>query len=414
MNGRERILAAINHTESDRVPRDLGSTPSSGISAVAYCNLLNCLHIEQKVKVYDVVQQVAQPDEAILDRFKIDAVDPGRTFNTAEEDWKPFEIGPGMTGYVPKWFETKKETGGGHTAYAGDRVIARMPAGATFFDQTIFSYIDGYPASYKDLDKAMSLVHWSRFSHSPWDHSADPGFWETLRTNAEKLRNESGRALVLVGGCNLFEWGTFLRRMDNFLCDLVADPDSVEGLLDALLEHHLAFLDKVCKFLGDICDIFRFGDDLGMDSGPFMNPNIYRCLFKKRHKIMTNYVQNHSRMKIFLHSCGSIIKLIPDLIEAGFEILNPVQFSSAGMESATLKKEFGKDITFWGGGCDTRRVLNRGTAAEVKDHVKKQIDVFAPGGGFVFNTVHNIMPDCPPENITAMFEALDEIDGGRS
>jgi uroporphyrinogen decarboxylase len=195
-------------------------------------------------------------------------------------------------------------------------------------------------------------------------------------------------------------------------CDLVTDPDGVEGLLDALLERHLAFLDKVCKFLGDICDIFRFGDDLGMDSGPFMDPGIYRRLFKKRHKIMTDYVRNHSHMKIFIHSCGSIIKLIPDIIEAGFEILNPVQISSAGMESAALKKEFGKNITFWGGGCDTRRVLNRGTAAEVKDHVKKQVDVFAPGGGFVFNTVHNIMPDCPPENITAMFDALDEIDGG--
>jgi uroporphyrinogen decarboxylase len=126
---------------------------------------------------------------------------------------------------------------------------------------------------------------------------------------------------------------------------------------------------------------------------------------------MTDYVRSHSNMKIFIHSCGSIIKLIPDLIEAGFEILNPVQFSSAGMESTLLKKEFGKDVTFWGGGCDTRRVLNHGTAAEVKDHVKKQVDILAPGGGFVFNTVHNIMSDCPPENIIAMFEALDEIDG---
>jgi uroporphyrinogen decarboxylase len=194
MNGRERILAAINHTETDRVPRDLGSTPSSGISAVAYHNLLNYLHIKQKVKVYDVVQQVAQPDEVILDRFKIDVVDPGRTFNAAEEDWKLFEINPGMTGYVPKWFETRNENNSGRAACADNRVIARMPVGATFFDQTIFPYVDGYPDSYKDLDKAMNLVHWSRFSHSPWDHSADPGFWGTLRANVEKLRDESGRA----------------------------------------------------------------------------------------------------------------------------------------------------------------------------------------------------------------------------
>jgi uroporphyrinogen decarboxylase len=213
---------------------------------------------------------------------------------------------------------------------------------------------------------------------------------------------------MIVVGCNLFEWGTFLRRIDNFLADLVTTPKEVERLLDALMERHLATLEKVCNAVGDVADIVRFGDDLGTDHGPFMSPKTYRALIKPRQRILTDYVKQHSQMHTFLHSCGSIYKLLPDLIDAGFEIINPVQISSRDMEPEKLKATFGKDVTFWGGGCDTRHVLNRGTPDEVKDHTRRNIETFAPGGGFVFNTVHNILPDVPPENILALYEAVDE------
>ena len=183
-------------------------------------------------------------------------------------------------------------------------------------------------------------------------------------------------------------------------------PEQVEGLLDALMEVHLDGLAKLCEAVGDIADIVRFGDDLGMDSGPLMSPRIYRKLFKPRHAVLCDYVKKHSRMRPFLHSCGSIYKLIPDLIKAGFEILNPVQIGTKGMDPAVLKREFGGDLTFWGGGCDTKSVLNRAGPGEVKDHVKALLDIWMPGGGYVFNTVHNILPDVPPENILAMFEAV--------
>ncbi|HDL18679.1 MAG TPA: methyltransferase, partial [Bacteroidetes bacterium] len=198
---------------------------------------------------------------------------------------------------------------------------------------------------------------------------------------------------------------------DNFLMDLVTDQQNVEALLDALMEIHLATLEKVCREVGDLADILRFGDDLGMDSGPFMSPEIYRKLFKPRHKMLCDYVKKNSGMRTFLHSCGSVYKLIPDLIEAGYEILNPVQTNCTDMEPEKLKKEFGRDITFWGGGADTRFVLNRAAPDEVKEHVKKRLDIFMPGGGFVFNTVHNILPEVPPENIIAMFEAVEEFNG---
>ena len=174
------------------------------------------------------------------------------------------------------------------------------------------------------------------------------------------------------------------------------------------MEQHLKTLENVCAAVGDVADIIRMGDDLGTDHGPFMAPKIYRQLIKPRQKILTDYVKQHSQMHTFLHSCGSIYKIIPDLIEAGFEVLNPVQITAADMDPAKLKREFGSDVTFWGGGCDTRHVLNFETPEEVKDHVRRNIEILAPGGGFVFNTVHNILPDVPPANIVAMFEAIDE------
>jgi len=411
MTSRELILAAIDHRQPDRVPVDLGATPSSGISAIAYGNLKNHLGISQgKTRVYDVVQQLAQPEEIILDRFHVDVVDIGRTFNTAESAWKPTTLMDGQSALYPAWFHPERQPDGSFIARMADGLdIAHMPAQGTFFDQTYFPYLNDYPADYRDLSKEMGRVLWATLVHSPWDHAGDPGFWDTLRANALELRRTSDRALMLVVGCNLFEWGSFLRRMDNFLMDLLAEPEQVEALLDALMERHLAVLEKACRAVGDIVDIVRFGDDLGTNSGPFMSPNTYRQLFKPRHTLLCDYVHKHSNMKTFLHSCGSIRALMPDLIEAGYDIINPIQTNCHGMDAAGLKKDFGKDICFWGGGCDTKSILPYGTPTEVKDHVKQRLDILMPGGGFVFNTVHNILPDVPPQNIVAMFEAIEEF-----
>jgi len=411
MNSRERILAAIEHRQPDKVPVDLGATPSSGISAIAYGNLKKHLGLTQGgTLVYDVVQQLAQPEDAVLDRFKIDVVDIGRAFNTEAAAWQPTTLMDGQSALYPAWFHPERQADGSFIARMPDGLdIAHMPARGTFYDQTYFPYLEDFPADYRDLDKEMGKVLWAALVHSPWDHARNPGFWETLRAKTLELRRTSDRALMIVVGCNLFEWGTFLRRMDNFLMDLAAEPEQVERLLDALMERHLATLEKVCRAVGDIADIVRFGDDLGTSAGPFMSPNMYRQLFKPRHTMLCDYVHKHSKMKTFLHSCGSIRALLPDLIEAGYDIINPVQTTCLGMEADGLKKDFGKDICFWGGGCDTRTVLPTGSPQEVKDHVKRRLEILMPGGGFVFNTVHNILPDVPPQNIVAMFEAVHEF-----
>jgi uroporphyrinogen decarboxylase len=410
LTSRERVLTSIRHQEPDRVPVDLGATPSSGISAIAYANLQQHLGLtEGHTRVYDVVQQLAQPEEAILDRYGVDVLDIGRTFDARDEDWYDILLPQGIRVQFPSWFRPVPQADGSWDAHTRDGIkVATMPPGATFFDQSVYPYLDGYPADYHDLPVAMGKVHWSALAHSPWDHASEPDFWQQLRETALALRANSDRAIMIVCGCNLFEWGTFLRRMDNFLVDLAQDQAGAERLLDALMEQHLATLGKVCGAVGDVVDILRFGDDLGTDQGPFMSPATYRKLFKPRHTILCDYVHQHSLMHTFLHSCGSIYKLLPDLIEAGYDVINPVQINSRDMEPERLKREFGRDITFWGGGADTRSVLNRCTPAEVRDHVRRLIETFAPGGGFVFNTVHNILPDVPPENIVAMYETVAE------
>jgi uroporphyrinogen decarboxylase len=416
MTSRERVLAAIAHRETDKVPVDLGATPSSGISAIAYSNLIRYLgRNDLPVQVYDVVQQLAQPELSLLDEFGIDVLDIGRGFNDLPSDWKPTVLANGDPAYYPVWFNPVRLEEGSWVTFDddGNRMLSRMPARATFFDQTYFPYVNGYPESYENLTTEMGRIMWARDAHSPWDHAGEPDFWVRLREKALHLRHTTDKALMVVCGCNLFEWGTFLRRMDNFLMDLLCDQVNVERLLDQLLVRHLATLDQVCTSVGDIVDIIRFGDDLGMTSGPFMEPETYRELFKPRHKVLCDYVKSHSRMHTFIHSCGSISLLMPDMIEAGIEIFNPVQTNAYLMDPVFLKKEFGQDCTFWGGGIETAGTLNNGTTDQVRRQVLERMEIFSRGGGFVFNTVHNILPDVPPQNIVAMLDAIKEFNNSK-
>lgn len=413
MTPKERVIAAIEHRTPDRVPIDLGSNPSSGISAIGYANLMKHLGIADRVpRVFDVVQQLAKIDEQDADLLGLDVLDVGIAFNKSEDDWAEILLPDGQKGFHPAWFRTETDDSGNR--YARDpegEVIAKMPVGATFFDQTVFKWQDGYPDGMTGLDQAMSKVLWSAFAHSPWDLSGKPDFWDTLRNKCLVLRDSTDRALMLSFGGNLFEWGTFLRRMDNFLMDPYLFPAEVEKLVGMLLERHMASLEKTVEAVGDIVDIIRFGDDLGMSTGPFMDADTYRQFFKEGHTILNAYVKKHSKMKTLLHSCGSIYELVPDLIEAGFDILNPVQTNCYMMEPERLKTEFGKDVTFWGGGADTKSVLNMGKPEDVRKHVLERMEIFSKDGGFIFNTVHNIMPDVPPENIMAMFRAVWEFNG---
>ena len=327
MKSRDYILSAIAHRETDRVPVDFGSTQSSGIAAIAYNNLKKHLGMNGgSTRVYDLVQQIAQIEDNVIDLFGGDVLDVGRSYNTDRNNWEVVTLPDGSKAEYPAWFKPVKQADESFFAYDRDgTLIGKMPKGATFFDQTVFPYQDGYPDDYRHLPAAMSKVIWSALAPSPWDHIDDEGFWTGLREKVLNLRAKTDKALLINCGCSFFEWGTFLRKFDNFLVDMSTDQAEVERLFDALMEQYMQTLSKVCRTVGDIVDIVRFGDDLGMDSGPFMSPRLYRKLFKPRQKQLCDYVKKHSPMHTFFHSCGSIYKLIPDLIEAGYEILNPVQ-----------------------------------------------------------------------------------------
>lgn len=410
MTSRERVLAAINHQDTDRIPVDMGSNPSSGISAMGYNKLKKALGIAGgHTRIYDVVQQLAQPEDAVLHALGVDIIDIGRTFNTSDADWYDITLPDGTPAQYPKWFRPVRRDDGAWEVEKNGHVIARMPSGGAFFDQTYFPYQDAYPADYSNLSEAMDMILWQALVHSPWDHASDPDFWEKLRENTLRLRESTDRALMIVCGCNLFEWGTFLRKLDNFLMDLLIEPEAVKKLIEELMKRHLQTLEKVCDTVGDCCDILRFGDDLGTTGGLFMPPDTYRELFKPHHTRLNAFVHENSQMKTFLHSCGSIYRIMPDLIDAGYDIINPVQTNCREMDPGKLKEEFGSEITFWGGGCDTASILNKASPEEVRKHVLARCKLFAVGGGFIFNTIHNILPEVPAENVIAAFDAVNEF-----
>jgi uroporphyrinogen decarboxylase len=232
---------------------------------------------------------------------------------------------------------------------------------------------------------------------------------QRLAAGARELRSRTDRAILGLFGGNLLETGQFLYRNDGFLMLLAARGDHARDFLDRLLEIHLQNLENYLAAVGPYIDIIVFGDDLGMQQGPQISPKMYRQLFKPRHAQMWQRAKELADVKVMLHCCGGVRELLDDLIDAGLDAINPVQISCSGMDASGLKDDFGDRLTFWGGGCDTHAVLNQSTPAQVRDHVIQQVTVLKRGGGFVFQQVHNILADVPPENIIAMFDALREV-----
>ena len=407
MNSRERIILSLNHKQPDKVPIDLGSSTVTGISGIAYNNLKKYLKVEGNTRIYDVIQQLANVDMNVIDLFGVDALDINR-ISAESNDWYEVRLADGSKAEYPSWFHpVRAEDGSWYTKDEHGTLISKMSAGATFFDQMYYPYENGYPENFNKLKDALKKISWIVHSHaSNLDTSA-------LRTRLIKLKESTNKVLVMSGGVKLLEYGFFIRRMDNFLMDMISDEDKVSEMLDILVDIHLTALDKKCSTLGDIVDVIRFGDDLGMTSGPFMDLDTFRKLLKPRYKILCDYVKKNSNMKIFLHSCGSIKQYIPDLIEAGFDILNPVQTNCYDMDPLELKKEFGKDITFWGGGIDTSSVINRGTPEEIRKDVLNRCEIFSRDGGFVFAPIHNILSEVPPQNIVAAYDAVSEFNGDK-
>jgi len=407
MNSRERIISTIEHREPDRVAIDFAGTTVSGISAIAYNKLKVHFGVSSPTRVFDVVQQLAMPDPIIQDQFSSDTVDINVLF-LQDMHWYPVKLTDGSIAEFPDWYKPDILEDGSYVMKDKEGVImSKMAASGSNFDQLIFPYEDGYPASFDRIDTAFEKINWIAHSHSKFVEIEST----LLRNRVSALRKSSDKALVMSGGAKLLELGFFLRRMDNFLMDLYIDKKNVNRLLDTLLDAHMKSLEKKLETLGDIVDVIRFGDDLGMTSGPLLERSVFTEFLKPRYKELCNFVKEKSKMKIFFHTCGSVRSLIPDLIECGFDILNPIQTNSLGMDPLELKQEFGNEICFWGGGIDTSEILPTGNPDEVRRDVLHRCEILSAGGGFVFAPIHNIVAGVPAENIIAAYNAVKEFNG---
>lgn len=406
MTPRERVLTSMNHREPDRVPVDCSGHRSSGISAIAYRNLREFLGLPPKpIRVYDPIQQLAIVDEDVLDRFGIDTIELGRAFATEDHDWQDWSLPDGSPCKMPAWVPLEREQNNWVIRSATGQIIARMPEGCLYFEQCHYPYLDN-DSNFDDLNAVLQECMWTAIASPPGPIASGPNGHQILQEGAKKLRTQTDRAIIGLFGGNLLEIGQFLFRNDNFLMMLADDPKRAHSFLDRLVELHLGNLERFLGAVGPSIDIVLFGDDLGMQSGPQMSPKMYREFFQPRHRSMWQTAKKLANVKVMLHCCGGVRELLPALIEAGLDAINPVQIACKGMNPTELKSEFGHDMVFWGGGCDTQTILPDAGPDEIRRHVREMVGIFSPGGGFVFQQVHNILANVPPQNIVAMFEAV--------
>ena len=407
MTPRERVLAALNHQQPDKIPVDFGGHRSSGIAAMAYVALRKALKLAPSpIRVYDPIQQLAIVDDDVLERFRIDVVELGRGFALEDNCWADWTLPDGTPCQMPVWALPERQDKQWVLKSRSGRVLARMPDGAIYFEQCYWPYLENDDLDY--LPEALSENMWCAIQSPPGPLTAGAEGERILAEGARKLRGKTDRPIIGLFGGNLLEIGQWFYRMDNFLMLLAGNPNRAHEFLDRLVDIHLANLERYLQAVGAHIDIICFGDDLGMQNGPQMSRAMYQKFFKPRHAMMWCRARELANVKVMLHCCGGIRPLLPDLIEAGLDAINPVQISCAGMDTRKLKKDFGDYITFWGGGCDTRSILSHAMPDEIHKHVREQVSLLAPEGGFVFQQVHNILADVPPENIIAMFDAANE------
>ena len=374
---RERVLKTMNHQEPDRIPLDFGGTGMTGMHKSTYYKLRAYLHLpEVEIRTEDVIQQLAVVDEDLA--LKLGTV----CRNVAPRSSALYKM------------DIRDE--GDYTAYTDEWGIDwRKPkVGGFYYDMTF------HPLS--KAEKEEDTVNYL------WPDPGDSQRFVGLRDRA-KAAYEAGFIVVLGGLCaGVTEMHSWLRGYEQYYTDFYTYPVLSEYIMDKVVDLKIAYWDKVLAEVGNYVDVIMEADDMAGQERLLFSPRIYRQYIKPRHTRLFQYIKSKTKAKIFFHSCGAVRPLLGDLIEAGIDILNPVQKSASGMDLAELKKDFGNDLIFWGGGVDTQRIFSKGTPAQVREDVKRSIDALAPGGGFVFGTIHNTQADVPPENFMAMWETLQE------
>ena len=378
MNPRERVLASLDHREPDRIPIDLGSTVLSSIHKNAYIDLKAYLGIPlEEIHMCDIVQQVPCVEETLLEHFGVDlrmihlppAVVPDVIF---------FEEGE-YHAFIDRW---------------GSKLYMPVEKGL------YFDWVD-FPIKEPTME-ALDNYDWP--ATDPLEVNMQ------LHEQAKDLYESTDYALAgsAIFGGGIFEQGARVMGMENFLMSLITAPSFADRLMGTITDIYIESCNNYLDQVGEYLHVFAYGDDVNSQQNWMISPEIFKKMIKPNWRRLADAIRKKTDAKLFFHGCGAVYDLIPHLIDIGFDIVNPVQVSAAGMDTKRLKAAYGNDIVFWGGGVDTQWVLPFGSAAEVRDEVKRRIDDLAPGGGFVFAAVHNIQAFVPPENIVAAFETAME------
>ncbi|MFO8036832.1 MAG: uroporphyrinogen decarboxylase family protein [Anaerolineales bacterium] len=394
MNHRERVLTALSHEEPDRVPIDLGATQVSGIMAIAYQEFREYLGLGPGItRVMDIYQQTALIEQDMRELLDLDTLPIFQEPN----EWQDGTLANGAEAKFPAKFNPQiQEDGSRIVLDANGNIKLKMPSGGHYYDFVHMPLSDA--TSITDIETCMDEIE----KNDEPEH-LDKDYTE-LAAKAKRLREETDYLLTGYFGGHIMYTAQSLRGWDTFLLDLLINEKLARALMEKLVEAHFRRIDRFASTIGKYVDVVEFDEDLGMQDRTLMRPSLYRKMLKPYQKRMFEYAKSKCDAYILFHSDGAIAPFFPDFVEMGIDIVNPIQVSADGMDTQTLKKEFGDDITFWGGTCDTQETLPFGSPEEVVDEVKRRIDDLAPGGGFVFAPVHNIQIGVPCQNIEALFE----------
>jgi len=378
ITSRQRIKTAFEHREGKKIPLDLSATGSTGIMARPYQDLREYIGLARKPsKIWDTIQQLVIVDEDLLLHIGADA---RQVLLRPSNKWKLKIIKDDKDyKFIDEWgICWRKPIKSGH-------------------------YFDMYLNPLKEVQSIKEIEDYS------WPNGADIGRVEGIDKEAKDLYKKTGAAITLGPVCpGALDMASWLFGHEKCMINIATNIKLVDAVMEKITDIKCAYWEMALPIVGPYIDMVMECDDLGSQRGPMINPKIYENHIKPLHKRLLSTIRKYSDAAIYFHSCGSIIDFLPGLIESGIQVLNPVQVSAANMDTKVLKKLFGKDITFWGGGCDSQKILWSGSVYEVREEVKRRIEDLAPGGGFIFAQVHNIQNGVPPQNLIAMWDTFAE------
>jgi len=415
MTSKERVVRALNHREPDRVPVDFGGTAVTGIHVAIVSALRDRYGLPKRpVKVHEPYQMLGLIEDDLQRALGLDVegVYAAETmFGNVNEDWKPWRLDDGLEVLVSGHMQTARDANGDTLVYPkGDRTVppsGRMPKDGFFFD----TIVRQGPIDEAKLDPEDNLEEFGPISDAHLDYF-DKATAAAAATGRAVIATFGGLAFgdIALVPAPFLKHPRGIRDIEEWYVSTLTRPAYVHRIFERQTEIALANLEKIRDRVGDrVQAVFVCGTDFGTQQSTFCSVDTFRSLYAPYYRRVNDWIHAHTPWKTFKHSCGAVRTLIPAVIEAGFDILNPVQCSAAGMDAAALKAEYGSDLVFWGGGLDTQKTLMFGTPESVRDEVFRRVEIFGKGGGFVFNAVHNIQANVPVPNVVALFDALKDL-----